>query len=195
MISLKIHTSPKGWVKPTLSLRLQRIQSSNASSPTTQPLSLLQWLVTTQGASPPDLKVDRTFRGEELGYGLIATNDIPPETTILSVPLSSAITSEGASEAEWSIHMAEKILNAVKFGENTPWLDSLPKNINLPWLYWDPAEVAELHDVDTINEAYNLRRIYDTAVQTLCSNDKYRPAEVAYALSLVHSRSFLSSGT
>jgi SET domain/Rubisco LSMT substrate-binding len=208
MLTVKLHTSsPKGWTKSSYKARIH-VQSSNAASQIIQSQSLLQWLVTTQGASPPDLKVERTFRGEDLGYGLIATQQINPDDTILSVPLSSAITSEGASEDEWSIHMAEKILHAIKHGENTPWLDALPKNINLPWLYWSPEEVAELQDSDTITEAYNLRTIFDTAVQKLCNENtsngvversnsadvQYRPAEVAYALSLVHSRSFLSSG-
>jgi hypothetical protein len=190
MLTLKIHTAPKSQFF-TSRARCRVQASPNSASPSTPPLSLLRWLVTTQNASPVDLKVERTFRGEELGYGLIATQDINADDTILSVPLSSAITSEGASEAQWSIHMAEKILYAIKHGENTPWLDSLPKNINLPWLYWQPEEVAELQDPDTIDEAYNLRTIFDTAVQKL---SQYRPAEVAYALSLVHSRSFLNSG-
>ncbi|KAL4513258.1 hypothetical protein Ndes2437A_g09170 [Nannochloris sp. 'desiccata'] len=201
MLTLKIHITPKGWIKPPSRARCIAQASSNAASPVTHPLSLLQWLVTTQGASPLDLKVERTFRGEDLGYGLIATQEINPEDTILSVPLSSALTSEGASETEWSIHMAENILRVIKHGENTPWLDSLPKNINLPWLYWSSEEVAEFQELDTINEAYNLRTVFDTAVQRLCSGGngngntaQYRPAEVAYALSLVHSRSFLSSG-
>ncbi|KAG7666482.1 hypothetical protein KSW81_003270 [Nannochloris sp. 'desiccata'] len=68
-------------------------------------------------------------------------------------------------------------------------------------MYWSSEEVAEFQELDTINEAYNLRTVFDTAVQRLCSGGngngntaQYRPAEVAYALSLVHSRSFLSSG-
>jgi len=200
MLTLKIYATPKGWIKPCSRTRCNAQSSSNAASPITQPLSLLQWLVTAQGALPLDLKVDRTFRGEDREYGLIAKKGINPDETILSVPLSSALTSEGSPEAEWSIHMAEKILRAIKHGVNTPWLDSLPKNVNLPWLYWSPEEVAEFQEIDTINEAYNLRTVFDTAVQRLCSGNgdgatsQYRPAEVAYALSLVHSRSFLSSG-
>jgi hypothetical protein len=200
MLTLKIHSTPKGWIKPRSRARCNAQPSLNAASPITQPLSLLQWLVTTRGALPLDLKVERTFRGEDRGYGLIATQEIKPDDTILSMPLSSALTSEGAPEAEWSINMAEKILHAIKFGVNTPWLDSLPKNINLAWLYWSPEEVAELQEIDTINEAYNLRTVFDTAVQRFCSDNgegktnQYRPAEVAYALSLVHSRSFFSSG-
>lgn len=62
----------------------------------TQPTSLLQWLIASQNASPPSLKVERTYQGPDRGWGLVATQDIPADGVILSVPLTAAITSQVA---------------------------------------------------------------------------------------------------
>ena len=72
---------------------IRKVSPSSCPS-ITQPTSLLQWLVVSQGASPSELKVERTYQGDDCGWGLFATEDIPADGQILSVPLASAITSQ-----------------------------------------------------------------------------------------------------
>lgn len=43
-----------------------------------QRTSLLDWLVSSQGAGPSCLKVERRWRGEAFGWCLVATADIEP---------------------------------------------------------------------------------------------------------------------
>lgn len=85
----------------------------------------------------------------------------PPDQrvhVILSVPLTAAITSEGADESRWSAAMAGQLLDkraaavaAAAAGDAaaaarvaSPWLAALPAHVDLPWLYWSQAELAEL---------------------------------------------------
>ena len=46
-----------------------------------------------------------------------------------------------------------------------PWLDALPTHVDLPWLYWNDAELAELQDEDTVAEAQHLRSVFDAACE------------------------------
>lgn len=85
----------------------------------------------------------------------LPTSIPPPDLTsfarmqvILSVPLTAAITSEGADESHWSAAMAGQLLQrraaaqaAATAGDaaaaqraGQPWLDALPAHVDLPWL-------------------------------------------------------------
>ncbi len=46
-----------------------------------------------------------------------------------------------------------------------PWLDALPAHVDLPWLYWSDAELAELQDEDTLAEAQHMRGVLETACE------------------------------
>ena len=46
-----------------------------------------------------------------------------------------------------------------------PWLDALPTHVDLPWLYWNDAELAELQDEDTVAEAQHLRSVFEAACE------------------------------
>lgn len=101
---------------------------------------------------------------------------------ILSVPLTAAITSEGVDEGRWSTHMAAELLRrqaaaaaaaaggggsggAAAAKSAAPWLAALPAYVDLPWLYWSDAELAELQDEDTLGEAQHLRSVFEAACE------------------------------
>lgn len=152
---------------------------------------VLDWLVESQGASPSSLKVARVDAGQA-GWGLVACQAIAPGETILSVPLPACITSDGVDEGSWSIHMAGRILGELLAGQASPcrpWLDVLPAHVPLPWLHWNDSQVAELQDADTIAEVENLRTVMQRACEEFLH---HRRDAVAWALSLVHSRSFVN---
>lgn len=139
--------------------------------------------------------MERQYQGPERGWGLVATADIPPDDVILSVPLPAAITSAGALESEWSLSMAEPILQALQQrGKSNlePWMAILPDHIPLPWLYWRDTEIEALQDPDTVNEAFLLQQTYSQALERY--GGAHSEEAIAWALSLVHSRSFISSG-
>lgn len=46
-----------------------------------------------------------------------------------------------------------------------PWLAALPAHVDLPWLYWSDAELAELQDEDTLAEAQHLRSVLEAACE------------------------------
>jgi hypothetical protein len=46
-----------------------------------------------------------------------------------------------------------------------PWLEALPAHVDLPWLYWSDAELAELQEEDTIAEARQLATTFQSACQ------------------------------
>lgn len=101
------------------------------------------------------------------------------------------------------------------------WLDALPEHVDLCWLYWTDAELAELQDEDTLAEARHLRAVYEAACEVKGRRGaqdrswvrsrprpasphprppfpllqelgrRYSRADMAWALSLVHSRSFV----
>ncbi|KAL4421162.1 hypothetical protein ABPG77_000797 [Micractinium sp. CCAP 211/92] len=168
-----------------------------------QRVALLDWLVRSQGAEPSCLKVERRWRDEAFGWCLVATTDIEPEEVILSVPLTAAITSDDADESRWSAAMAGQLLQrqaaaeaAVAAGDaaaaersGQPWLNALPDHVDLPWLYWSDAELAELQDEDTIAEARQFQAVFEAACEEL--GGAHSRAAVAWALSMVHSRSFV----
>ena len=163
--------------------------------PQQQRTPLLNWLVDRHGATPACLKVERRYAGEALGYCLIATADIEPGETLLAVPLTIAISSEGVDESRWSTHMAAELLErqaaaaaasaaaaaaggdgdagvaaAVALSRTSQaWLDALPAHVDLPWLYWTEAELAELQDDDTLAEADHLRSIFEAACEVRCA--------------------------
>lgn len=155
--------------------------------------NVVEWLVQYRGTLPECPKFVREYVGEESGgYGLIATEDIEPGETILSVPLDNAFTSENSGEeSDWSIDMVEKFL--VTIGKNkemfSPWISVLPEVVNLPWLYWKDEDIEELQDRDTISEIMHLKQIHKDCIQLL--NDRYSEKIITWALSLIHSRSFI----
>lgn len=214
---------------------------------------VLNWLVEQQDVQPSALQVDRVLMGER-GWGLVATAPIAADAVILSVPLPAAITSEGAQDSAWSIHMAGQLLEQLKLGQaavKRPWLDALPEHVPLPWLYWTSDQLEELQDADTIEEALRMHAVYEDACevssphcwtftlpgltglarssplhQLRCDPEPreespsfiqftpsivtgaprspplsqmfggaFNEAQIAWALSLVHSRSFFERGT
>jgi len=46
-----------------------------------------------------------------------------------------------------------------------PWLGALPAHVDLPWLYWSDAELAELQDEDTLAEGRQFRAVYEAACE------------------------------
>jgi hypothetical protein len=64
--------------------------------PLAQPEAGLDWLVSRCGAAPQHLKIDRIYLGEELGWGMVALEDVEPDEVLLSVPLPRAISSEAS---------------------------------------------------------------------------------------------------
>ena len=122
-----------------------------------------------RGATPSCPKLERRFVDDTAGCCLIATEDIEGEEVMLSVPLTAAITSEGADESRWSAHMAWQLLQQQAAGDDgrgiAPWISVLPRYVDLPWLYWSEEELAELQDEDTLAEAAHLRSLYDAACQ------------------------------
>jgi hypothetical protein len=70
-----------------------------------------------------------------------------------------------------------------------PWLAALPAHVPLPWLYWTPEELAELQDAATLREAALMRGAL--AAARAAAPPGAAASRVAWALSLVHSRSFL----
>lgn len=48
---------------------------------------------------------------------------------------------------------------------SAPWLAALPAHVDLPWLYWSDAEMAELQDEDTLGEALHLRSVFEAACE------------------------------
>lgn len=158
--------------------------------------SLLPWLLSQPNISGLDT-LQRSYLGPELGYGLIAEQDIQPGTPLISLDLNFAITSEGCKDqSKWSSEMARIILEELDEGENSsklPWLESLPDFVALPWLYWTEEQILELQDEDTIDEAFRLSAMFGE----VCEKFSYRgwdPEVIAWALSLVHSRSFVDRG-
>jgi hypothetical protein len=173
----------------------QQPQQQQERNPQQQRIPLLDWLVDRHGATPACLKVERRYAGEGLGYCLIATADIEPGETVLAVPLTIAISSEGVDESRWSTHMATELLQrqaaaaaasaaAVAAGgdgdaglaavvalsrTSQAWLNALPAHVDLPWLYWTEAELAELQDDDTLAEADHLRGIFEAACEVQCA--------------------------
>jgi hypothetical protein len=118
--------------------------------------------------------------------------DALPGEVLLSVPIPAAITSEGSlEESLWSVHMASRFLHALETESIQPWADTLPQHVPLPWLYWPESTITELQDPDTVQEALRLRGVFEKAVEMM---PEFSPDRVAWALSLVHSRSFLSNG-
>jgi len=88
--------------------------------------------------------------------------------------------------------MAGQIIEQVPLGKDAPlapWIDALPRHIPLPWVYWTQAEVAELQDIDTIEEAERLRDVLQRAYDAFPDHPRDR---VAWALSVIHSRSFVA---
>lgn len=59
----------------------------------TEPQPTLEWLASKHGAAER-LKLRRSYLGEQLGWGIIAAEDVEPGEVLLSVPLHVAITSE-----------------------------------------------------------------------------------------------------
>jgi hypothetical protein len=165
-----------------------------AAAQVNQPGSLLSWLAAEHNAVPiPSL--ERAFLGEDLGYGLISHTDVPPEAPLLTIPMHLAVTSEGADAADtpWSVHMAHQLLAQLDLGDTSlivPWLEALPAHIPLPWLYWSEDEIEELQDEDTIREALRLRAMFSDAVV----DSRWSEEQLAWALSVVHSRSFIDRG-
>jgi hypothetical protein len=125
--------------------------------------ALFDWLV-QQCATPACPKVERRYVSDDVGYCLVATKQVAPAEVILSVPLTAAITSEGVDESRWSTHMAIELLER-QSGSCQPWLHALPVHVDLPWLYWSDAELAELQEEDTIAEAGQLRAVFESACQ------------------------------
>lgn len=39
-----------------------------------------------------------------------------------------------------------------------PWIDSLPASVDLPWMTWEPDELAALQDEETLLEAEKLQQ-------------------------------------
>jgi hypothetical protein len=150
--------------------------SAGGAATEPQPTVLLDWLVERCGATPACPKVERRYVSDEVGWCLVATADIEPEEVILSVPLTAAITSEGVDESRWSTHMAAALLGreaadtaagdaATGARSSRPWLAALPRHVDLCWLYWSDAELAQLQDEDTVAEAQQLRSMYEAACQ------------------------------
>ncbi|KAL4856151.1 Glutamate decarboxylase 1 [Chlorella vulgaris] len=170
---------------------LRMAATLRADSPTHHgETALFDWLV-QQCATPACPKVERRYVSDDVGYCLVATKEVAPDEVILSVPLTAAITSEGVDESRWSTHMAIELLER-QSGSCQPWLDALPVHVDLPWLYWSDAELAELQEEDTIAEAGQLRAVFESACQEL--EGRFARQQVAWALSLVHSRSFVMKG-
>ena len=134
---------------------------------------MLDWLVQQRGATPSSPKLERRFVDDAAGWCLVATEDIEGDEVVLSVPLTAAITSEGADESLWSAHMARQLLQQQQQAQVAddgefgiaPWLSVLPRHVDLPWLYWSAEQLEELQDEDTLADAAHLRSLYDAACQ------------------------------
>jgi hypothetical protein len=144
-----------------------RVAAAGASASDSTPTDLLLWLV-SRGATPPRLKVARQYLGELLGHGLVATEHIEPGEVLLSVPITLAITSERAPEADWSAAVASRLLDIARgprAADSAPWVATLPLHVPLPWLYWGDDEVDELQDAEVIEEIGALRDVLDRALE------------------------------
>ena len=152
---------------------------------------VLDWLVGSQGAlpAPGHLKVVRAGV-EGMGSGLLARAEVGAGETLLSVPLPRAIS--GAGE-HWSFGMAAQLLRQKASGEAAPWLEALPPAPPLPWLGWSPAEVRNLQDDEALAEVEHMQWVLDKACRML--GEEFGREEVAWALAMVHSRSFITGGT
>lgn len=156
--------------------------------------TLLEWLIQRHKASPSHLRVERALVGETSGFGLVATETMLPGETILSIPLQASIISAENEQALWSLSMMTDFLGALQDDSQAmqPWLSTLPKQVDLPWLHWSDEEVDELQDRDTIEEVEHLRSMSEDCLRLL--NNEHEDHKIAWAASLVHSRSFIANG-
>lgn len=178
--------------------------------PTSTIESVIPWL-TLQGATPTPipLRVERTATA---GNALFATHDIPPGAPLLTIPCDACIVQplpDSADETEALGPMALALLRRLADGHN-PWLDALPRRVDLPWLTWEPEELAALQDPETRLEAAHLQQrmlqLYQVGgCTTFCAGWLPRPTQsssaqlaalsmdiehLSWAYSLVLSRSF-----
>lgn len=74
-------------------------------------------------------------------------------------------TAEGADGGSTGSAGSSAALALALARSSQPWLDVLPPHVDLPWLYWSDAELAELQDEDTIAEAGQFREVFEAACE------------------------------
>lgn len=132
---------------------------------------MLPWLCATQGATPNPLPL-RIQPTATAGNALVATHDIPAGAPLLTLPCDACIVQplQGTRDDTEALGpMALALLERVAAGTD-PWLDALPRRVDLPWLTWEPDELAALQDKETLQEAAHLQRrmlqLYQVCVHT-----------------------------
>jgi hypothetical protein len=153
--------------------------------------ALVPWLAAEHGALPARPRAERARGGKPgAGWSLRATEAVAPGEVILSVPLDAAVSAADAADGPaWSAEMAASFLLRADADLIAPWLAALPAHVPLPWLYWTAEELAELQDGATLREAALMRGAL--AAARAAAPPGAEASRVAWALSLVHSRSFL----
>ena len=177
--------------------RTGAVGSNHARHPThhqPQP-ELISWLRQRQYPPGRDICGSVEYQSAEKGWGFVADRDIQPNEVVLRFPLRTAFQSREDDENDlpWSISMAKDVLEDLYKGdesENSVFLASLPPPVNLPWLSsWSSAHLAELQYGEIQREIRSMQYIRDAALEYL---DQYDPDDVLWALSMVHSRSFVA---
>ena len=121
--------------------------------------SVLPWLTETQGATPTPLPL-RVQPTATAGNALIATSDVPAGAPLLTLPCDACIVQpfDNAPDDTSALGpMALALLQRLAAGTD-PWLDALPRRVDLPWLTWEPQELAALQDIETRQEAAHLQQ-------------------------------------
>lgn len=145
---MRWHVAPSTIYQPVKGLRLA---VPHAAPHTSTIDSLLPWLE-TQGASPLPIPLRPVESSHDNRY-LVATRDAPPDAPLLMLPCKACIVQPLTDDAPDDTHalgeMALALLRRMSTTGSDPWLDALPRRVDLPWLTWEPHELAELQDPET----------------------------------------------
>ncbi|WIA39086.1 hypothetical protein OEZ86_005228 [Tetradesmus obliquus] len=139
--------------------------------------------------------------GDVTVRGLVAVQDLPPSTPILSVPVSSTLRDDRAAEAypgaPWNANLAAQLLQERRKGSASafaPYIATLPESCCSPLLLQEHQlpEVQYSPAMDAI-AAYrqSVRAAYDSwcAVRAAAGQQQFSWQEWAWAVHMVQSRS------
>ena len=134
--------------------------------------------------------VDIRYQDDVQGWGLVAKEDISEGCLLVDVPMEYTIHSSERMEnhVPWNVQMVSTLLENATSDGWKDWVAAMPAHVDIPWIYWEEEEIAELQDGDVIREVHELCGFLKSLQEYL---GMYTWDDVLWAFSIVHSRSFL----
>lgn len=138
--------------------------------------------------------VDIQYQDDGQGWGLVVTEDVKEGCVLVDVPMEYTIQGCESDEemVPWNVQMVSVLLEHAASAGWEDWIGGMPVHVDLPWIYWEEEEIAALEDKDAIYEIHKLREFLHGQSASLREYiGAYTWADILWAFSMVHSRSFL----